>query len=172
MTTRPAARGEFHPDMTGPINLDALDRLTRERRRRTNLSLRAAAEESGVPFNTLARVEKGHLPDLGNFRRLVNWIGLPPEKFLQPDRARTESTVELIAGHLAEDPCLTPAAAEQITGLVRQLYDTLATQQTDTKVHVHAAETLTPAAADLLGSILADIQHAVEHEPDSADGSR
>lgn len=148
MTTRPVASGEFHPDMDGPVNLDALDRLTRERRKRVNL------------------------PDLGNFRRLVNWIGLPPEKFLQPDRARTESTVELIAGHLAEDPCLTPAAAEQITGLVRQLYDTLATQQTDTKVHVHAAETLTPAAADLLGSILADIQHAVEHEPDSAGDSR
>ena len=41
-----------------------------EHRRALGLSLRAAADDSGVPFNTLSRVEKGPPADLANFSRL------------------------------------------------------------------------------------------------------
>src|SRR4051812_6665104 len=67
---QPAKEG----DVDEPIDIKALGLLVRnERERRGRLSLRAAAEQADVPFNTLARVEKGDLPDLANFRRIVAW---------------------------------------------------------------------------------------------------
>jgi transcriptional regulator with XRE-family HTH domain len=78
--------------MEDPVGIDALKTRVRQRREELGLSLRAAADQSDVPFNTLARVEKGDLPDLANFRRIVEWLGLPPEMFFQPPRLRTENT--------------------------------------------------------------------------------
>ena len=43
------------------------------------------------------RVEKGDLPDLANFRRIVHWLGLPPDRFFQPPQVRTENTPDVIA---------------------------------------------------------------------------
>lgn len=48
--------------MDEPIDIDALQTLVQQHRAHLGLSLRAAAEQADVPFNTLARVEKGHLP--------------------------------------------------------------------------------------------------------------
>ena len=62
--------------MDDPVDAEELRRRVIERRQELRLSLRAAAEDSGVPFNTLSRVEKGHLPDLTNFSRLAAWVGL------------------------------------------------------------------------------------------------
>src|SRR6266508_1138022 len=97
-----------------PVDIDQLQELVTSERKRRGLSLRAAAAQADVPFNTLARVEKGHLPDLANFRRIVEWLGLPPERFFQPSRVRTEDTPEVIAHHLAQDPNLSAAAAGKI----------------------------------------------------------
>jgi transcriptional regulator with XRE-family HTH domain len=146
--------------MDEPIDIKTLGLLVRaERERRGRLSLRAAAEQSDVPFNTLARVEKGDLPDLANFRRIVAWLGVPPERFFQPAQTRTENTPELIALHLARDPNLSDVAADQIAGLVRELYARLATSDTDVRVHLRAATTFTPAAARKLGELLERMQH-------------
>jgi transcriptional regulator with XRE-family HTH domain len=145
-----------------PVDIDALKDLVRAHRKRLGLSLRAAAAQVEVPPNTLARVESGHLPDLANFRRLVNWLGLDPERFFRPDRVRAEPTVEVIAHHLAKDPHLTPSAAEQIGNLVKQLYESLATRDIATGVHLRAASTFTPSVAALLGEALEDMQKALE----------
>jgi transcriptional regulator with XRE-family HTH domain len=144
--------------VTDPVDIGQLQALVANERRRRGLSLRAAAAQADVPFNTLARVEKGHLPDLANFRRIVEWLGLAPERFFQPPRVRTEDTPEVIAHHLARDPNLSPAAAEKIAGLVRELYTTLATADRDVKVHLRAASTFTPEAARLLSDMLGDIK--------------
>jgi transcriptional regulator with XRE-family HTH domain len=137
-----------------PLDIEALQELVRAHRVRTGLSLRMAAKEADVPFNTLARVEKGHLPDLANFRRIVDWLGVEPERFFRPQRFRTETTVDVIGHHLARDPNLSPAAAERIAGLVQELYQSLARRESRTPVHLRAASTFTPAAADKLGEIL------------------
>ena len=97
--------------MDEPVDIDALKTRVRQHREELGLSLRAAAAQSDVPFNTLARVEKGDLPDLANFRRIVEWLGLAPELFFQPPRIRTENTPEIIAHHLRRDPNLTDEAA-------------------------------------------------------------
>lgn len=90
------------------------------------------------------------------------WLGLPPERFFQPPMFRIENTPDLIASQLAQDPNLTPAAAETIAGLVRDLYGNLAAKDRDVTVHLRAAATFTPEAARLLGEILSELQSALE----------
>lgn len=154
--------------MDEPIDIKALGLLVREERlRRGRLSLRAAAEQADVPFNTLARVEKGHLPDLANFRRIVDWLGVPPERFFQPPQIRTENTPEVIAYHLSRDPNLTDRAAEKIAGLVRELYASLADVDLGVRVHLRASATFTPEAAQKLGGLLEQMQQKLTSEPPS-----
>jgi hypothetical protein len=50
--------------------------LDAERTRR-RLSLREAADEMGLGFTTLARLENGKLPDMVNTFVIVDWLGLP-----------------------------------------------------------------------------------------------
>ena len=59
----------------GGLDLSELGALVAAERSRRGLSLREAAADVGMPFNTLARVEKGHVPDLPKFKRLVDWCG-------------------------------------------------------------------------------------------------
>lgn len=61
--------------MTDPHARRLGDTLKAERRSR-RLSLRDVSDETGVSVNTLSRVERGHLPDLKNYQRLVNWLGV------------------------------------------------------------------------------------------------
>jgi transcriptional regulator with XRE-family HTH domain len=133
--------------MEDPVDIDTLRTRVRERREEYGLSLRAAAGQSGVPFNTLARVEKGDLPDLANFRRIVEWLGLAPEVFFQPPRLRTENTPEI-----------TDEAAGHIAGLVRELYTSLARPPEAVRVRLRAAPTFKPEASRLLGELLQDMQ--------------
>ena len=62
-----------------PIDVDELARRVREHRNQCQLSLRAPANEAGVPVNTLSRVERGFLPDLANYARITAWLG-PPQR--------------------------------------------------------------------------------------------
>jgi transcriptional regulator with XRE-family HTH domain len=144
--------------MDEPVDITTLKTRLKERRDQLGLSLRAAAAECEVPFNTLARVENGHLPDLANFRRIVSWLGLPPEQFFQPPQLRTESTPEIIAHHLNRDPNLSDAAAERIAALVHELYNSLATRPREVQVRLRAASTFKPEASRLLGELLGDMQ--------------
>jgi transcriptional regulator with XRE-family HTH domain len=156
--------------MDDPIDIDTLKTRVRQRREELTLSLRAAADESGVPFNTLARVEKGDLPDLANFRRIVEWLGLPPEMFFQPPMLRTENTPEIIAHHLRRDPNLTDDAASHIAGLVRELYTSLARPPEAVRVRLRAAPTFKPAASRLLGELLQDMQQRLIDGGPESDG--
>lgn len=55
--------------------LEALPVLVREKRRRDRLSLRRAAELTGVGFNTISRFEQGEACSLGNAVQLLRWVG-------------------------------------------------------------------------------------------------
>ena len=56
------------------ITLESLGRLIAKKR--VNQGLRAAAAEIGISSATLSRVENGHLPDLENFKKICNWLGI------------------------------------------------------------------------------------------------
>ena len=148
--------------MDNPVDIDELRRLVGDYRSERGLSLRADAEESGVPLNTLSRVEKGHLPDLANFGRLVTWIGLDPsEVFGATHRERAQSTTDAIRVSLHNDPRLTEKAANQIAELVSDLYANLAAASADTRVSLRASKTFTPHAARQIGDLLESMQSAV-----------
>ena len=142
------------------LHLEDLGPLVANERRRRGLSLRDAAKDAGVPFNTLARVERGHLPDLAKFKRLVEWAGADVAQFFER-RERTVTTPEVVAQHLQTDPSLSDDAAERIAGLVSDLYRALARPRQVTAAHLRAARTLRPDAARAMGSLIADLEDAV-----------
>lgn len=130
------------------------------------MSLRAAADESGVPFNTLSRVEKGFTPDLANYHRLTIWLGIDPGSFfISPARRRDPDTTETIRTHLHGDPHLSEQAADQIAALVENIYQNLAAPSGDIEVHLRVQTTFTPEAARQLGAALEQTQDKILADP-------
>lgn len=147
----------------GRLELEELGHLVSAERKRRGLSLRDAADELGIPFNTLARVEKGHIPDLPKFKRLVEWCGADINQFFEMQEKPT-ATTDIIATHLGADRNLPPGAAEHIAGIVKDLYQALARPQDIAAVHLRAAKTFRPDAARVLGNILSDLNEALIKE--------
>jgi hypothetical protein len=155
------------PDQEGglveePINVEELRARVVEHRRALGLGLRAASEDSGVPLNTLSRVERGHLPDLANFGRLMSWLGLEPMQFFHgTGRHRADNTTDTIRATLRSDPYLTPQAASQIAEIVSNLYTSLALPVGNAEIHLRAHTTFTPGAAQQLSTILEEMQRTL-----------
>ena len=151
---------------TGNLDLSDLGRLVATERQRRGMSLRETAAAVGIPFNTLARVEKGHVPDLPKFKRLIEWCGADINKFFELQQ-KSATTTDIIAEHLQSDPNLSSGAADQIASIVNDLYRALAQPQVSA-VHLRAATTFRPDAASLLGVLLNDMHTALLKE--SIDG--
>lgn len=145
------------------LELSDLGRLVVAERKRRGMSLREAASAIEIPFNTLARVEKGHVPDLPKFKRLVEWCGADITQFFEVQE-KSVATTDIIAEHLRADRNLPPAAADRISGIVRELYLALARPQDVYAAHLRAAKTFRPDAARALGALLNDLNHALMEE--------
>jgi hypothetical protein len=85
---------------------------------------------------------------------------VPAERFFNATE-RAENTPEAIAEHLTADPALPTEAAERIAGIVRDLYQSLASTDRQLAVHLRAAKTFEPPALRLLADLLGDIQAAL-----------
>ena len=155
----------------GKLDLSDLGRLVREERNRRGMSLRGAANTIGIPFNTLARVEKGHVPDLPKFKRLVEWCGVDINRFFELGE-RPTSTTDVIAEHLRADRDLPDEAAKQIASIVADLYKALARPQEIVAVHLRSAKTFRPEAANALGALLVDLNNALLEEPSDGTSER
>lgn len=142
-----------------PEPISNLGAILKTRRREKRLSLRDLADQTGVSLNTLSRVERGHVPDLKNFQRIIDWLEVPAETFLETSDER--STPRAIARHLLADRHLSPEAATQIAALVKDMYDELAGERPAVAVHLRSARTFSPAAGALLSDILADMQSSI-----------
>ena len=145
------------------LDLSDLGRLVLAERTRRGMSLRDAAVAIGIPFNTLARVERGHVPDLPKFKRLVEWCGADIKQFFEIQEKAT-ATTDVIAEHLRADRNLPPEAAERIAGIVDDLYQALARPQEIAAIHLRAAKTFRPDAARALGTLLSDLNEALMEE--------
>ena len=152
---------------TGKLDLSDLGQLVFAERTRRGMSMREAAVETEIPLNTLARVEKGHVPDLQKFKRLVEWCGADIRQFFEVHE-RATATTEVIAEHLEADRNLPPEAAQRIAGIVGDLYQALARPQGIVAVHLRAARTFRPEAASALGALLVDLNEALAKEADDA----
>ena len=147
------------------LRVEDLAKLLRDRRATKGLGLRGAAAEAGVSFNTLARVERGHIPDIETFSRIARWVGRSPADFLESRSVTSDSTPELIEAHLRGDPALSSDAAEAIAGMVKELYDRLARPaEVATAFHLRAASTFRPEASLLLAELLSEMHHALLDE--------
>ena len=145
------------------LDLSDLGRLVVAERNRRGMSLREASDEVGIPFNTLARVEKGHVPDLPKFKRLVEWCGADIAQFFEPHTKATVTT-DVIAEHLRSDRNLSSEAADRIAAIVNELYEALARPKTVSAVHLRAAKTFRPDAAHALGELVDDLHEALSRE--------
>jgi transcriptional regulator with XRE-family HTH domain len=155
-----------------PLQIDQLGGMVAERRAKDGLNLREAADIAGVSFNTLSRVERGHTPDLSSFRKIVDWLGLPADRFFTPARRRAESTPDIVEQQLLADPALPEDSARKIAGIVADLYRVLARRDNQLAVHLRAAPTFQPPAGDLLAGILDDMQAALIADEDSGRAPR
>jgi transcriptional regulator with XRE-family HTH domain len=140
-----------------------LGAILRARRREKHLSLRDLADQTGVSLNTLSRVERGHVPDLKNFRLIVEWLELPAERFLEP--AGEASTPEVIARHLRADRRLPQDAAAKIAEFVEDMYHKLIGEQPTLSLHLRSAKTFTPGAGALLAEILSEMRSNLQASP-------
>ena len=147
----------------GKLDLTDLGQLVLAERTRRGMSLREAAAETEIPLNTLARVEKGHVPDRPKFKRLVDWCGADIQRFFEIHE-RSTATTEVIAEQLRADRNLPSDAAERIAGIVDDLYHALARPQEIAAVHLRAARTFRPEAANALGALLGDLNDALAQE--------
>ena len=146
----------------GELDLPELGVLLRDRRGR--LSIRQAAEDAGVSFSTLSRVEAGHQPDLATFLRLCAWLGVEPTRFLLPTASRPSTTIDAVTQHLTADPRLGTEAAETIAAVVRDMYAALARTGQEPEplaVHLRAATVMRPGVPERLGSLLRDMRDAL-----------
>lgn len=147
------------------LRVQDLAKLLRDRRATKGLGLRAAAKEAGVSFNTLARVEKGHVPDIETFSRIACWVGRSPADFLKQESVTPDSTPDLVEVHLRGDPGLSSDAAKVIADMVRELYDRLARPaDVATAFHLRAASTFKPEASTLFAELLRDMHRALLDE--------
>ena len=145
------------------LELSDLGGLVVAERSRRGMSLREAALDTGIPFNTLARVEKGHVTDLVKFKRLVEWCGVDIRDFFEVHE-KASTTIDIIAEYLSADRNLPPGAADRIAGIVNDLYLVLARPREIAAVHLRAAKTFRPDAARALGILLSDLNQALLEE--------
>lgn len=140
------------------VDLDQLQALLASRRSELGLSLRELSAATGVPVSTLSRVEKGHMPDLTTFRNIVDWLGVPAERFFPSARVRDESVPEAFKGMLHGDRTLSKDAKKQLASIVEQMYAALSVQANPVTVHLRAHRTFTPEAGELLASLIEQMQ--------------
>lgn len=135
----------------------------RAERRRRRLSLRDLADEIGVSFNTLSRVERGHVPELKTYEQIVRWLGAPGQA-LFPAPGASPTTPELIAKHLYTDNRLDDESASKMMALIQDMYAKLAVPTPAFAVHLRSSQTFLPEVGTLLSGALQDMYAALAEE--------
>lgn len=147
------------------LDLKALGELVRQRR--GTLSLRQAAEDVGISFSTLTRVEGGSQPDLTSFVKICAWLGEPPSKFFTAVARRDLDPLEEAISHLHQDPRLTPEAASSIAAMLQQMHGVLARGGSSPErplvaCHLRAASAMRPGVPHRLSALLTDVHAGLE----------
>lgn len=114
------------------ISTSELGEAIKRRREERGLSLRDVADETDVSASTLSRIENGTgRPDADNIARLTQWLDMPVDRLMNPNRANKvepvvyyphEKTTDIIEAHLRADKNLTPETAKALSELFRVAY--------------------------------------------------
>jgi len=93
--------------------LEDLGRLVLEKRSKLELGIRGAAKEIGISHATLARVEKGFLPDLANYEKIRRWLGIEEKPV-----ARQPTVANVPQVHFRREKTATPATAAALARMI------------------------------------------------------
>jgi len=93
--------------------LEDLGRLVLAKRNERGIGIRAAAREVGISHATLARVEKGFLPDLENYQKICRWLGI--EVDATPALSRSKDTPHV---HFRREKTATPETAAALARMI------------------------------------------------------
>ncbi len=93
--------------------LEDLGRLILAKRNTLGLGIRGAAREIGISHATLARVEKGFLPDLENYEKIQRWLGIPEQDLTVRTRRMNAPQV-----HFRREKTATPATAAALARMI------------------------------------------------------
>lgn len=83
------------------IDTAALQGALDQARLAKSLSWRQLAAESGVTPSLLSRLRNGYKPDADGFMTLVNWLGMPAERFLSEESLQSKNSHPELAAELA-----------------------------------------------------------------------
>ena len=98
--------------------LEDMGRLILEKRTKLGLGIRAAAKEVGISHATLARVEKGFLPDLENYEKIRKWLGIQSDQVtINADNASIPQV------HFRREKTATPATAAALARMILAAQD-------------------------------------------------
>jgi transcriptional regulator with XRE-family HTH domain len=108
------------------IDRELLATYIRNKMVESKLSLRGAAEASGVSPATLSRLlggaEGSYEPDTAVLTRIANWLGKKLGE-LESDMRPTKSSLAEVELHLHALPDLTPEDARSIMNVIKLMYD-------------------------------------------------
>jgi transcriptional regulator with XRE-family HTH domain len=94
------------------------------RKKRGEEGVRKVASEIGVSAATLSRVERGHVPDIGTFRKICSWLEVDPNEFLAVASGKPAAQAVPVASaappavHFRADHTFTPGAAADFAQLI------------------------------------------------------
>ena len=77
--------------------------------------IRAAAKEIGISHATLSRVERGFLPDLENYKKILKWLGVEPNPSQQPHTQEQSSAARV---HFRKKATTSPETAQALAELI------------------------------------------------------
>jgi len=94
--------------------LENLGRRVKEKR--GDQGIRSAAKEIGISHATLSRVERGFLPDLENYKKICNWLGVDIEPASASRNAPPSAGAAYV--HFRKDPTTSPETAQALAELI------------------------------------------------------
>lgn len=97
------------------MSLENLGRLVQEKR--ADRGIRSVAKEIGISHATLSRVERGHLPDLENYQKICNWLGIEMAPVSGGTPAGSEELV-IPEVHFRKKPTVSPETAQALAQLI------------------------------------------------------
>jgi transcriptional regulator with XRE-family HTH domain len=96
------------------MSLENLGRLVLKKR--GDRGIRAVAKEIGVSPSTLSRVENGHLPDLENYQKICQWLGVDASSIVGNSQSGARANVARV--HFKKDGAIRQETAEALAELI------------------------------------------------------
>jgi transcriptional regulator with XRE-family HTH domain len=116
---------DSHSVAGASMALENLGRLVQEKR--GNRGVREVAREIGIGHATLLRVERGQLPDLENYQKICNWLGLDVSTATGINSAQV--TQPLARVHFRKAKTVSPKTAQALAKLILAAQQALMVQK-------------------------------------------